>query len=147
MFTYTPLNWIVTITNTQIKVEPEPTKWHVDEIDILPGADPHNVKILLDTKDIKTHISDYNTISRNLSGFRKIKTSENHWDGFIITSVELIRKTLIGKKKTRRTDKQHTDTHSFQTLRISMNLERSVRISRLLFHFVFVILRPFVTRF
>ncbi|RYE27227.1 MAG: hypothetical protein EOP45_01915 [Sphingobacteriaceae bacterium] len=72
------------------------------------------MKILLDTKDIKNHISDYNTISRNLSGFRKIKTSENHWDGFIITSVELIRKTLIGNKKTKKmnTKNKYTQTHT-----------------------------------
>ena len=107
--------------------------WHVDEINILPGADPYNVKILLDTNYLETHLSDYNMISKNLSGFRNIRTTENHWSGLIITSIELIKKFSIGNNKTRKTktknkytqtnttkytSKKHSDIPSDQTIDI-----------------------------
>lgn len=90
-------------------------KWHVDEINISPGADPYNIKILLDTKLIISHMNDYNIISKNLSGFRNIRTTENHWKGLIITSVELIRKIVTGNNKTRKTETKNKYTQTNTT--------------------------------
>lgn len=75
---------------------------------MLPGVDPHNIKILLNTKLKSTHLDEYRTISSNLQGFRKEIIKENHWSGWTITSVELIRKMQIGNKKSRIIKEEYT---------------------------------------
>ncbi|RYE27099.1 MAG: hypothetical protein EOP45_02310 [Sphingobacteriaceae bacterium] len=84
-----------------------------DHKSISPGCDPFNIKILVDTNIVNTYIADYIFIYNTFKGckeFQKHKTTENHWRGFHVTSIELKRMLQIGNKRTTKSSSKHTQT-------------------------------------